>query len=156
MARSFTYHIVAHAGLALSIDSTHSKIIGASQDPGDPLQRWELIFYPYNPATQQLVQGTVIYNRSLDLYCAPQSVEKGAPLLPLSLPTLAEGFTTTNTWQVMPQSYAIRTPSNTGLNMNLNNGGPGPWPPGTAVTLWSWAGGAPNETWVASLLEMPG
>ncbi len=76
MARSFTYHIVAHAGLALSIDSTHSKIIGASQDPSDPLQRWELTFYPYNPATQQLVQGTVIYNRALDLYCAPQSVEK--------------------------------------------------------------------------------
>jgi hypothetical protein len=152
---NFTYQIVAHAGLALSVNSTHTSLIGASQEPGNPLQQWQLIFYPINPSTQQLVQASILYNASLNMFAAPESIANNAPLLLYPLPTLAEGFTTANTWQVMQQSFAIRTPANTGLNMNINSGKPGPWAPGTPVTLYNWNGGAPNETWVASLIDEP-
>jgi hypothetical protein len=44
--------------------------------------------------------------------------------------------------------FALRPLSNSDLNLNVL--GNGPYNAGNAVSIWSWAGGAPNEVWKAT------
>jgi hypothetical protein len=50
-------------------------------------------------------------------------------------------------WNLLPNGDFFAIQSNATPDQNLNASGDGPYPSGTSVLCWDWAGGAPNELW---------
>jgi hypothetical protein len=137
------FNVTMGEGLALSIDKNNpypgSQLLLQNSRSDDPDQQWSWVFIP-------ATQACVMFNPGRNLFAAPTSMDRGAPVV-LFKPDMP--MTDATTWQVTHESGAIRPPADTDLNLNALGDS---WPIGTKVGIWSWGGGDPNETWTSRVV----
>jgi hypothetical protein len=138
------FNITMGTGLALSIDKNNpnpgNQLLLETSQADDPDQQWTWVFMPST-------QASALYNPARNLFAAPKSLDKGAPVILFSPDMAINGNTT---WQVLQQNgSAIRPPSDEDLNLNALGDD---WKNGTPVGIYSWGGGDPNERWTSRVV----
>lgn len=131
-------------GLALAIDKNSptagNQLIVVNSNTADPDQQWTWVFNPGSRAS-------ILYNPGRNLYAAPKSVEKSAPII---LSALESVYTDAQTFNVLGEKgAAVQCAGNTSLNMNAFGSS---WSPGTKVGLWTWGKGQQNEVWTSTII----
>lgn len=141
---SILFQITMGNGLALAIDKNSpgpgGRLIVMTANASDPDQQWTWV---YNPASN----ASILFNPGRNLYAAPKSVDKGAPIV---LAAVESDYNEAQTFNVLSaKGAAVQCAHDTDLNMNAFGDS---WAPGTKVGLWSWDGGQQNEVWTSTIL----
>jgi hypothetical protein len=140
MTSSMLFQVMSKTGNGLAINKNNpipgSQLIVSSPHSNDPDQQWTFVFL-------QQVGASVLFNPGRNFFAAPTGLSKGAAVVLYKMPAgTSWSFSGNNTWNI--SGRAIRPQANTDLNLNVLGNS---WPPGTAVGIYTWDGGAPNEVW---------
>src|ERR1051326_4818788 len=128
-------------GLSLNGADDYGNVVVTVQNADDDRQVWTPIYY-FGDTTN----GIVLVNKETARALAASG--NNALVYTASLGALDDH----SIWTLgSGPAYAIRPLYNS--DMNLNVLGSGPYPPGNPVGVWSWSGGAANETWSAALID---